>query len=106
MVGFSLSHTPQELISFFIKDNQMTQAQNKDQADIQKQTPQQHHQQAAEHHEEAAKHHKEAGKCCGSNDNKTAAHHAQMAQGHSVQATEQAGEASKKYADSNCQQKS
>ena len=79
MVGFSLSHTTQELISFFIKDN---------------------------HHEEAAKHHKEAGKCCGSNDNKTAAHHAQMAQGHSVQATEQAGEASKKYADSNCQQKS
>ena len=84
----------------------MAQAQTKDQAGMQKQTPQQHHQQAAEHHEEAAKHHKEAGKCCGSNDTKAAAHHAQMAHGHSVQATEQAGEASKKYADSNCQQKS
>jgi len=82
----------------------MTQVHNKEQAGEQKQTPQQHHQQAAEHHEAAAKHHKEAGKCCGSDDTKSAAHYAQMAQGHSVKASEQAGEASKKYADSNSQQ--
>ena len=82
----------------------MTQAQPKNQEAMQNQTPQQHHQQAAEHHEEAAKHHKEAGKCCGANDTKSAAHHAQMAQGHTVQATEQAGEARKKYAKTNNQQ--
>ena len=57
----------------------MTQAQ-KDQES----TQQQHHEKAAEHHE--------------SGDEKTAAHHAQIAHGHSAQATEQETEASKKYA--------
>jgi hypothetical protein len=75
----------------------MTQAQTKDQDAMQKQTPQEHHQKAAEHHDDASKHHKEAGKCCSSDDHKSAAHHAQIAQGHSAQATEQGVEASKKY---------
>jgi hypothetical protein len=76
----------------------MTQVQTKDQDALQKQTSQQHHQKAAAHHDEASKHHKEAGKCCESDDPKSAAHHAQIAQGHTTQAAEQGAEASKKYA--------
>ena len=58
-----------------------------------------HHEKAAEHHEQASKHHKEAVKHHESGDEKTAAHHAHIAHGHSAQATEQETEASKKYAE-------
>ena len=71
----------------------MTQAQ-KDLESIQ----QQHHEKAAEHHEQASKHHKEVVKHHEFGDEKTAAHHAHIAHGHSAQATEQETEASKKYA--------
>lgn len=76
----------------------MTQAQTKDQEATQKKTPQQHHQKAAEHHELASKHHKEAAKLHESGDDEVAAHHALIAHGHTVQATEQEEEASKKHA--------
>jgi len=77
----------------------MTQAQTKDQDSLQKQTSQQlHHQKAAEHHAEASKHHKEAGKCCCSDDHKSAAHHAQLAEAHCAQAVVEGAEASKQYA--------
>jgi hypothetical protein len=83
----------QKLVQFLIQEKKMTQAQ-KDQES----TQQQHHEKAAEHHEQASKHHKEAVKHHESGDEKTAAHHAHIAHGHSAQATEQETEASKKYA--------
>ena len=76
----------------------MKQAPVKEQKSSNKQTLQQHHENAAEHHKQASRHHKEAGKCCESKDLKTAAHHTQIAQGHTVQAMEQGAEISKKYA--------
>jgi len=67
----------------------------------QEQSPEQHHLKAAELYEQAAKQHREALSNFGSGDYKTAAHHAHIAHGHAVQATEQAMEASKKYAKNN-----
>jgi hypothetical protein len=97
-----MAHKAKNLFNLFVKGKKMTQAQTKDQGTMQNQTPQQqHHQQAAEHHEQASKHHKEASKYCETNDNKSAAHHDQTDQGHAVQATGQAGEASKKYSKTN-----
>jgi len=75
----------------------MIQTQTKDQEAMQKKTPQQHHQKAAEHHEQASKHHKEAAEHYESGDDKAAAYYAQIAQGHTVQATEEGTEASKKH---------
>ena len=48
--------------------------------------PLEHHGQAAYHHESATKHHRAAENAYGSGNHKAAAHEAQMAQSHSVQA--------------------
>lgn len=71
----------------------------KGQEATQAKTPQQLHQKAAEHHEQASKYHKEAAKQHEAGDEKTAAQHALIARGHTVQATEQEREVSKKYAE-------
>ena len=76
----------------------MIQAQTKDQEAAHKGTPQLHHHKAAEHHELASKHRKGAGKLLESGDHKAAAHHVLIAHAHTVYATEQEREASKKYA--------
>ena len=62
-----------------------------------KPTAQRLHHKASEHHALAAHHHTEAANCLGLGDVKSAAHHALIANGHAVQAKEQAVEASKKY---------
>src|SRR5665811_573819 len=94
--GISKDEAEKQLTAW--QDRQKTREYSIDQEATQKKTPQQHHQKAAEHHELASKHHKEAAKLYESGDDKTAAHHALIAHGHRVQATEQEEEASKKYA--------
>ena len=83
----------------------MQQGQMKDQEATQKKTPQQHHQKAAELHDQASKHHKEAAKHYESGDDKTAAHHAHIAHGHTAQAAEEGTEASKKHANTHSSKK-
>lgn len=68
-------------------------------------TPQQHHRKAAEYHEQAAKYHREAARYHESGDPQTAAHHAQIAYGHTIQAIEQGTEVSKQYANTHSLQK-
>lgn len=63
------------------------------------------HVNASDHHAMASKHHIEASKCCESGDQKTAAHHAQIAHAHSNQAVEHGDAANKKYAASPLAQK-
>jgi hypothetical protein len=71
---------------------------------MQKKTLQQHHQKVAEHDEQAPKHHK---KPPGSENPATTKlpHTTHTAHGHSVQATEQETEVSKKYANTQGLQK-
>jgi predicted nucleotidyltransferase len=93
--GYFFGSQAEKSVQFLIQEKKMTQAHK----------PQQHHEKAAEHHEQAAKHHKEAVKHHESGDEKTAAHHAHIAHGHSAQATEQETEASKKYAETHSPKK-
>lgn len=75
----------------------MTLSPSQEQDNASKQPPQFYHLKAAEHNEQAAKHNKQAAHHHESGDHKTAAHHALIAEGHMLQATEQREEASKKY---------
>lgn len=79
----------------------MTQGQSKahDQTTPQQQQQEHHHyhQNAAQSHDQAAEHHKKAAKYHESGDHKTAAHHAHIAHGHSIQATEHEAECCKEY---------
>ena len=68
-----------------LSEEQMNKDQDKDST---KENSSQLHHNAAKHHEQASQHHKEAAKHHESGDHETAGHHAHIAHGHSLHASQ------------------